>query len=569
MFSLDGNLQENIEGMMHDIDDDDLAKLAEAMYGPGVVAVPRHGDVERKYRSSFNLHKSFLDDTESTFTADEVLAEFSKVVSKSKEDARYLYIVLLKKKLLSADLGFDWYQNAFKENNKLLAYISNRLKLFDDENNLDWYVQRFQDVGWTDKGNGCWDPNTVAKNLTSVIMGSKVYLKMSKDEIIHHLSGNNRFRALSETGELKAENGLQWCVDTFMCNRSDESVLLKVLKDTGLIKSLSIDKCIELFDDSITYDRKVRKQRDDFRLTYHQLYEALDEAELLNTDLGFERCVELFTNTYRQTYPEVASVLKTCGLLQSSKDMTSEEVDGRKAFIRENTGDFERLHSRDAYAIIIEQELTDDVEWVMSCLHDTEYIYKFLSEFNLHTNTREWYCTVYEGKGSSKHNDCDVYTEDRYRGRNFCIDIGFKKGTTNYFLLKSLYDAGHLTKQDVSPLEYLLASLDGDELVDALIETGLIKTVGMGWMCTVFGRDSLLTVKAMKGKGIWETKHPMDVTRYLTGDAIDLYRQEVADESENEAKENYASEYHCRYSSDYRRPPSQRGSDSDSQSDSD
>lgn len=112
----------------------------------------------------------------------------------------------------------------------------------------------------------------------------------------------------------------------------------------------------------------------------------------------------------------------------------------------------------------------------------------------------------------------------------------------------ALFEAGLRDSIPEGSVRWYAASLKGEALLDAITEAGLLKEVGLAWLCARLGRSSKLTVKAMRASGMWDKKSPKVVMRCLDGEALEEYMQDKGlDEHDLEdATRNCTSSYWVR-----------------------
>jgi hypothetical protein len=515
---------------MYDMGDEEMLKMARMMYGDRVQM--RDADVEHQYRTPYNLYRYLVDkqDGENAMTVDDIVAEFAKTKSPSDYE-KYLYKTLSQRKLLTSDVTVERLDDLFKKDPCSFITALVESKLCTSDLGLSWYTERFEGA-----------------LLGEVIMESGLYKTLDKDEIMNKIPYKpTALKALRDAGLLKKDYGVEWYIKNFAQSkrRSNKQSFYDALMETSVVKEMTFEQCIEHF--YCSHGDVVDRTR---------LFNVMKSAGVLNADYGVQWYIDHFKTVREDTDPPLAEILDAAGLLVKHKSSMSHEACELRnnIFPEDMYKDYAYGFSdKDKYELakgfgLLSKDL--GMDWYTQRLRFSHagYFTDAIREAGLLSASlgKQWFKDTYGGKSGDRF--CTLF--DRTRGKEWVSQIGrgFELSVGNdseYYMNRALYEVGLLDESDVTRIEFLESKYVGEQLHEHMMTEDLYKDVGMSWMCSRYGRNSMLVVSAMKAKGIWDTKAYKNVVRYLRGDALYTYCGQT-EEDVCEEWANYASSYQLR-----------------------
>lgn len=509
-----GDMEAMIGRALDDATDDEINAIMSAYVGKPVTAARRNPPPLPRYRSSSDLLEHMQTSESERFDdADAIVAEFEKVAYKESDFEDNLARALLFWGLMNPELGRDWYDATFGKKSRVLLDCLKAVEMLTPEVGIEWYAERFKSEELREALNeaglmkGC-TREWIAENFPRVeVMVS----------------------CLRDAGLLTADPGLEWYLDK-IGRRYEPELLLSVLKETGLAKDLDLETCVTKFKGSSA-----------------TLYSALEACGQLLPDHGRDWYVDHFSRHWlseSRASPYFSMAMHAAGLLKTFEDPGSEEAQAERDWYAKTL----EYNPTDLYRCLKACGLvTSDpgAEWYVKNVRQCEPFVACLRDAGLLTAEQgvEWYETAMNTVGYL----WDRGTIDRESscGRGFPI---YGALSWKDWLDMALFEAGLCDGIPEGSVRWYAASLKGEALLDAITEAGLLKEVGLAWLCARFGRSSKLTVKAMRASGMWDRKYEDVVMRYLDGEALEEYMQDKGlDEYDLEdATRNCTSSYWVR-----------------------
>jgi hypothetical protein len=508
-----GDMEALIGRALDDASQEDINAIMSAFVGKPVTAARRNPPPLPQYRSSSDLLEH-MKTSERFDDADAVVAEFEKVAYKESDFEDNLARALLFWGLMNPEIGRDWYDSTFGKNSRVLLDCLKAVELVTADVGVEWYAERFK-----------------SEELREALNEAGLMKGCTREWIVEHFKRVEvMVSCLRDAGLLTADPGIEWYVDKIGVRRKPE-LLLEVLKETGLAKNMDLETCVK-----------------QFRGAPATLYSAMESCGQLLPDHGRDWYVEHFASRNRfgvsKETEHFCVAMQAAGLMKTFDDPDSEDAHAEREWFAKvlQFNDDELYRCLKACGLVTKDPGADwyvknvqRCEPFVACLRDAGLLTAELGE--------EWYETAMKSVGYMWDNG--TIDRDSSCGRGFPI---YGALSWKDWLDMALFEAGLRDGIPEGSVRWYAASLKGEALLDAITEAGLLKDVGLAWVCARFGRSSKLTVKAMKTSGMWDKKYEDVVMRYLDGEALEEFMKDKGlDEYDLEdATRNCTSSYWVR-----------------------
>lgn len=506
-----GDMEAIIGRALDDASQEEIDAIMSAFVGKPVTAARRNPPPLPQYRSSSDLFEHMK--TELFDDADAVVAEFEKVAYKETDFEDNLARALLFWGLMTPELGRDWYDKTFGKNSRVFLDCLKATDLVSADVGVEWYVERFK-----------------SEELREALNEAGLMKGRTREWIAEHFKRTEvMVSSLRDAGLLTAEPGIQWYVVNIGEDWEPE-LLFNVLKETGLAKDLDLDTCVKQFPGSL-----------------NTLYAALESCGQLRAENGRDWYVDHFgkrwLNEEDEDHAYFSMAMQAAGLLKIVDDPGSDAAQAERDWfakvLQHNPMDMYRCLK--ACGLVTADPGAD---WYVKHVRRCEPFVACLRDAGLLTPDRgeEWYGKAMKSVGFFEKGS---FFRDSSCGRGFPI---YGALSCEDWLDMAMFEAGLRDGIPEGSVRWYAASLKGEALLDAITEAGLLKEVGLAWLCARFGRSSKLTVKAMRASGMWDKKDRDVVMRYLDGEALEEYMKDKGlDEYDLEdATRNCTSSYWVR-----------------------